>query len=182
MSQWYHPTNIDLDIWDPLNYEHWLVDQESIDHIKINSPYILYWKVDHDETERHNDELSNLYQESDQLVFYNKEPIRVYMYAEISPIIQELSRIGISELNEINLITNITDINEKLGRSPASGDLISIYFFQKDKKASQRFYTVVSASLSDLHLYRYLHLILNCEQTNLANIPKHIYDYQLKEY
>ena len=115
-------------------------------------------------------------------IFYNKEPIRVFMYAEISPIIQELSRIGISELNEINLITNLTDINEKLGRSPSSGDLISIYFFKKDKKVSQRFYTIVSASGSDLHLYRYIHLILNCEQTNMANIPSHIYNYQFKEY
>jgi hypothetical protein len=182
MSQWYHPTNIDLDIWDPLNYEHWLADQESIDHIKINSPYILYWKIDSEGTEMNNDELSNLYQESDQLVFYNQKPIRVYMYSEISPVIQELSRIGISELNEINLIANITDINEKIGRFPISGDLLSIYFFQKDRKFSKRFYTVVSSSSSDLHLYRYLHIILNCEQTNLANIPKRIYDYQIEEF
>lgn len=182
MSQWYHPINIDLDIWDPLNYEHWLSDQESIDHIKINSPYILYWKIDQEGTEMHNDELSNLYQESDQLVFYNRKPIRVYMYAEISPVIQELSRIGISELNEINLITNITDIEEKLGRSPISGDLLSIYFFEKEKKFSKRFYTIVSSSSSDLHLYRYLHYVVNCEQTNLSNIPKHIYDYQIEEF
>jgi len=182
MSQWYHPTNIDLDVWDPLNYEHWLVDQQSIDHIKINSPYILYWKIDQESTEMHNDELSNLYRESDQLVFYNKKPIRVYMHAEISPVVQELSRIGISELNDINLITNKTDIVEKLGRFPINGDLISIYFFEKDKKASQRFYTLVSISSADLHLYRYLHFIMNCEQTNLANIPSHVYNYQLEEF
>lgn len=182
MSQWYHPPNIDLDIWDPLNYEHWLADQESIDHIKINSPYILYWKIDQEGTEIHNDELSNLYQESDQLVFYNKKPIRVYMYAEISPIIQELSRIGISELHEINLIANRTDIIEKLGRFPVNGDLLSIYFFEKDQKRFQNFYTLVSISRSDLHLYRHLHFIMNCEQTNMANIPSYIYNYNVEEF
>lgn len=182
MGQWYHPTNIDLDIWDPLNHEHWLADQESIDHIKINSPYVLYWKIDQEQTEMHNDEISNLYQESDQLVFYNSEPIRVYMYVEISPIVQELSRIGISELREINFIANKTDLIEKIGRFPISGDLISVSYFEKDKKKTQSFYTLVSTNDADLYLYRYIHFILNCEQTNLSNVPKHVYDYQFKEY
>ena len=182
MGQWYHPTNIDLDIWDPLNHEHWLADQESIDHIKINSPYVLYWKIDQEQTEMHNDEISNLYQESDQLVFYNSEPIRVYVYVEISPIVQELSRIGISELREINFVSNKTDLIEKIGRFPISGDLMSVSFFEKDKKKTQSFYTLVSTNDADLHLYRYIHFILNCEQTNLSNIPKHVYDYQFKEY
>jgi hypothetical protein len=182
MSQWYHPTNIDLDIWDPLNHEHWLVDQESIDHIKINSPYVLYWKIDQEKTEMNNDEISNLYQESDQLVFYNSEPIRIYVYVEISPIVQELSRIGVSELREINFITNKTDLIEKIGRFPLPGDLLSISYFEKDKKKTQSFYNLVSTSDADLHLYRYVHFILNCEQSNLSNIPKHIFDYQFKEY
>jgi hypothetical protein len=182
MSNWYHPTNIDLDIWDPLNYEHWLVDQQSIDHVKINSPYILYWKIDQEKTEMHNDEISNLYQESDQLVFYNSEPIRVFMYIEPSPIIQELSRIGISELREINFIANKTDLIEKIGRPPISGDLMSISYFQKDTKILPNFYIITSTSDADLHLYRYLHYIINCEQSNLSNIPKHVYDYQYKEY
>ena len=182
MSQWFHPTNIDLDIWDPLNHEHWLVDQQSIDHVKINSPYILYWKIDQEKTDMNNDELSDLYQESSQLVFYNSNPIRVFMYVEISPIVQELSRIGISELREINFISNKTDLIEKLGRSPISGDLLSVSYFEKDKKVDPNFYTIVSTSDLDIFLYRYLHFMVNCEQTNLNNIPKHIFDFEFKEY
>lgn len=181
MAQWHHPVNVENATYDPLNYEHWLVDQTDADHINSYSPYILYWKIDYNATELQNDELSNLYQESNQLVYYDSEPIRVYMYADIAPIIHELTRIGESVIKEGTFFCNKTDIEEKLQRLPSSGDLFCVYYFNIDKTHSKTFYTIASVSDSDLHLYRYLHLVINAEQTNLSNIPKDIFDFQIKE-
>jgi hypothetical protein len=182
MAQWIHPVNIEYNVYDPLNHEHWLVDQTDADHIKTNSPYILYWKVDYNATELQNDELSNLYQESNQLVFYDSEPARVYMYADIAPIINELTRLGENTIKEGTFFCNKTDIFSILDRLPSSGDLFCVYYFNIDRTHSKTFYTIASVSDSDLHLYRYLHLVINAEQTNLSNIPKDIFDYQIKEF
>lgn len=182
MSTWFHPPNVEYDVYDPLNHEHWLVDQNDADHVRTNSPYVLYWKVDESTTLRYNDELSNLYQESNELVYYNTEPVRVYFFADVAPIIQELTRLGQNEVREGTFFCNKTDVYERLGRFPQSGDLFCVYYFNLDKTHSRTFYTVASVSDSDLHLYRYLHLVVNAEQTNLSNVPKEVFDYQFKEY
>lgn len=176
MSQFYtHPTNTSLDLFDPLNSEHDLVDQTSSDHVKINSPYILYWKIDTETTKRNNDDLSNLYGESDMMSFLNiSNPIRVYAYIEYSPIITELTKLGLTQIKEINFIANITDITERLGREPQPGDVFRVSTMTIDGTKDNTFYTVVSLSSIDLHLFRYLHYLINAEQTNLNNIPSEI--------
>jgi hypothetical protein len=178
MNKWHHPTNVAPDVYDPLNHEYWLVDQTDSDHIKQNSPYILYWKYDAKSTIRNNDELSILYGESNELVFHSLTPTRVYMYPDIAPIIQELNRMGGNQIQDVTYFANQTDFIEKIGRPPLSGDLFCTYFFQKDKIQKKVFYTVSSFSEFDLHMYRYIHFILNVEQSNLSNVPKEIFDFK----
>lgn len=182
MGQFYvHPNNVELNIFDSQNYEHALVDQESFDHIKIMSPFVLYWSLDHNETRKLNDEISNLYQESDLLKFYSSDPVRVYMYTEHSPVISELNRLGLTTMRETNFLANKTDMHMRLGRAPLGGDLFRVSYTNTEGKMHQQFYTVVSANEADLHLYRYLHYVVNSEQTNLSNIPKEILEYRWKE-
>ena len=182
MSAFYkHPSNISLDMYDPQNYEHAIADQTSFDHIKIMSPFILYWSIDQKNTKNLNDDISNLYQESDLLQFLKKEPTRVYMYTEHSPVISELNRLGLATMRETNFISNKSDMHMRLGRAPVSGDLFRVSYFNTEGKSTPQFYTVVSTSEADLHLYRYLHYIINSEQTNMFNIPKEILEYRLKE-
>lgn len=176
MSQFYqHPQNFKLDLWDPLNYEYDLINQESIEHIKIYSPYILYWKINQTETKFQNDDLSNLYQETDQIVYSNVSfPIRIYAFIEYSPIINELNRLGLSQIKEINFITNITDFNTKIGRGPLPGDIFRLSDIKMDGSKENLFYTMVSSSTIDYHNFRYVHYLLNAEQTNMYNIPSEI--------
>ena len=176
MSQFYkHPTNTSLDLYDPLNSEHDLVDQTSSDHVKINSPYILYWKIDQETTKSNNDDLSNLYGETDMATFLNiSNPVRVYAYIEYSPIITELTKLGLTQVKEINFIANITDITEKLGRDPQPGDVFRVSGITIDGVKDNTFYTVVSISSIDLHLFRYLHYLINAETTNMSNVPSEI--------
>jgi len=179
MSQFYvHPTNTSLDLYDPINAEHDLVDQTSSDHIKINSPYILYWKIDQVTTKRNNDDLSNLYGETDMATFLNvSQPVRVYAYIEYSPIINELTKLGLTQVKEINFISNITDIVERLDREPQPGDVFRVSSMEIDGSKNNTFYTVVSLSTIDQHLFRYMHYLINAETTNLKNIPKEIRDF-----
>jgi hypothetical protein len=179
MSQFYkHPYNTSLDLYDPLNNEYEIVDQTGADHIKINSPYILWWKIDQVGTKDNNDELSNLYNESDMMSFLNiSSPVRVYAFVEYSPIINELTKIGLVQVKEINFISNITDIFEKLGREPKPGDVFRVSQMTTDGKDDSTFYTVVSVSPIDLHLFRYTNYLINAEATNMYNIPSEIKNY-----
>jgi hypothetical protein len=84
-------------------------------------------------------------------------------------------------MREMNFLTNKTDFHMRIGRPPYGGDLFRVSYSNTEGKMTQQFYTVVSANESDLHLYRYLHYVVNSEQTNLSNIPKEILEYRWKE-
>lgn len=179
-NQFYvHPENSNsIAMFDSTNFELSLNDSVSDEHIKVMSPYILYWKIDQQETNASNDELGKLYQEAEEYKFLNVEdPIRIYAYAELSPIIQELSRSGLATTKEINFLANRTDIYEKLERAPLPGDVFRISYINKDNKNQNDFYVVVSVSETDINLWRYLHFSINAEQQSLDNIPQKIKDY-----
>ena len=180
MSQFYiHPESSNsIQMFSSNNFELWLNDSVSDEHIQVMSPYILYWKIDQQQTNANNDELGKLYQEAEEYKFLNvDDPIRVYAYAELSPIIQELSRSGLATTKEINFLSNRSDIIERLGRPPLSGDVFRVSYINKDGKNQNDFYTVVSVSETDLNLWRYLHFAINAEQQSLDNIPQKIKDY-----
>lgn len=153
------------------------IDQEFIKH---KSPLILYWKYNYAQTKLNTDELGKLYGEAEESS-YDIEPITIYAIAEKSPILQELSRYGLTQIEEINFICNIVDIKERLGRDPEAEDLIRLSYLNKDQKHTHVFYKIASAVPVDDVLDYHVNYLINAEQVAMENTPDHVRQWLTKE-
>lgn len=181
MDQFWKTHNPTLKMYDPTNHELWLGDELSQEHINIQSPPILWWKMSN-ETYENSDELDKIYGESQSIIYENPEdPIEVFGHLEVSPIMEELGRMGLSEIKDFNLLVNISDICERLGREPLEGDLFAVGNMIKQNEMDYTFYMVASIVENDFHLWRYVHYLINAQQTNLSNIPLKIKNYFKKK-
>lgn len=177
MNQFWKSHNPTIKMYDPTNHELWLGDEISKEHINVYSPHILWWKMS-ESTFDNNDELDKIYGESQSIIYENTEkPVEVIGYLEISPIIEELGRMGLSEIKDFNLLVNISDIIERLGREPKPGDLFAVGNMIQQNLMDYTFYMVASYVETDFHLWRYVHYLVNAQQTNLSNVPEKIKNY-----
>ena len=177
MSQFWKGQNPTIKMYDPTNHELWLGDEISKEHIEVYSPPILWWKIS-SETITNSDDLDKLYGESQSIIYENADhPIEVFGYLEMSPIIEELGRMGLSDIKDFNLMTNISDMLERLGREPRAGDLFAVGNMITQKRLDYTFYMVASVLENDFHLWRYVHYLINAQQTNLSNVPEKIKNY-----
>lgn len=178
MSQFYIHPEATNKLYDPTNYEYDLADSLITEHITMISPKILWWKLDPKTTRDESDDLDKLYGESQMYNFSNvHEPIEIEGYLERSAVIEELSRAGLAQTEEINLIVAKSQIHEKLGREPISGDIFRVSYLDKIKSKDDTYYTVVSVVNDDFFNWRQFKYIINAEQTALKNIPKKIVEY-----
>jgi len=172
----------ELKVYDVEAPEHYTVDSMNQEWIDVNSPLIHYWKIDQATTLSNTDDLGMLYGEAtEDVAFVNNEPFRVKALIEVSPILEELSRAGLTEISEINFICNKEYMIEKIGRLPVPGDIFRISSIQLNKKHHNVFYEVASAVEIDLNLHRYINILVNAEQTALEKIPDFITAYLKKE-
>jgi hypothetical protein len=177
MNQFWKSHNPTIKMYDPTNHEMWLGDEISKEHINVYSPPILWWKMS-ETTFLNSDELDKLYGESQSIIYQNVDnPIEVIGYIESSPIMEELGRMGLSEVKDFNFLTNISDIVERLQEEPKPGDLFAIGNLIRQNKMDYTFYMVASVIESDFHLWRYVHYLINAKQTNLSNVPEKIKNY-----
>lgn len=177
MNQFWKGQNPTIKMYDPTNHELWLGDELSKEHINVYSPPILWWKMS-ESTHTNSDELDKLYGETQSIVYQNiEDPIEVIGYFEISPIIEELGRMGLSEIKDFNLLVNISDIIERLGEEPKGGDLFAVGNMTKQNIMDYTFYMVASVVETDFHLWRYVHYLISAQQTNLSNVPEKIKNY-----
>jgi len=173
--------NTPLKVHDPNNTEeHYFIDSLDSEHLEIVTHHILYWKLDLNRLQMDSDEVDRLYMENEKLQF-DPEPVQVNMVSNMSPIITELNRLGISSSFESVFSTNIKEITEKLGRKPIGGDLFRLSFFETDRRYKNVFYKVSTINEGELFKDRYYTYFINANQTALEDIPNYILDYTQKD-
>lgn len=168
-----------LKIYDDQNEEHFLVDSLGQEFIQIQSPRMYYFRMNLKETMTNTDDLSTLYGETEQLRLH--EPVEIFALVEHSPIIQELTKLGLAINKEISVVVNIREIETILGGSPNSGDFVLMYTLDDRKKAHRTFYKVASVNEIDLVLSRYTNYSINCEQTDLGDVDDSIREFLVRE-
>lgn len=169
-----------LKVYDDGNQsEHALLSSFSDEFIQIQSPRIYYFRVDFKSTEQQTDDVSKLYGETENIIMF--KPIEVFALVERSPVIEELTKIGLSNLSEVTLTVNIDDITSKLGDKPKGGDMLCIYNVNTQGKAFKNFYKVASATPSEMVNSRYINYNIFAEQTSLDDVEDDIRSYLVKE-
>lgn len=163
-------------LFDPKNPELSVADVMTSDYIRAMSPKILYWHFDRTTNRAAQDDLDSVYGEKSsgeaKDVFIG--PKRVYMFIEFNPIIIELTRLGVEQIEEITCFTNIADFLDITGTLPKPGDLFRISYIQEEDKYRNRFYTVGSVSPRDLFNGKHLNYVLFSELTPLDHVPQNI--------
>jgi hypothetical protein len=173
--------NTPLKVHDPNNtLEHYLVDSIDSEHIEVLTHLIYYWKLDTNRLLIDSDEVDRLYMENEKL-HYDPMPIQVNMISNVSPIVTELNRLGISSTLESVFSCNIKDIKDRLGRGPIGGDLFRISFFETGGKYENVFYKVSTINKGELFKDRYYTYFINANQTALEDVPDYVLDYTLKD-
>lgn len=162
-------------IYDPENPEYQLASHYSQELFITVSPKILYWKLNHTLTNTNRDEVDDLYGESSQKSIYEK-PVQIYAKEEINPIIQELTKLGLEQKDEIILFTNIIDIHSRLGSPPKSGDIFRISYVVPGAPDMHKFYIVNRAIPDTATMYNFcfINYLIYGENTAMENVPEEI--------
>ncbi len=163
-------------LYDPQNPEYEIAQSIIDETMRYVSPQILWWRYDHIETSKQASSIDKLYGENSKGEKFLK-PIEIFGYVELNPILQELTRLGLEETEEINLFTDSADIVDRLGREPQGGDILRISYIQSDKKERNIFYKVSSYNPRHPFQWRYMQYQINCEKTDMSNIPSIVKNY-----
>jgi hypothetical protein len=162
----------DLTVFDSESPEYSLANSIIQETMKIVTPDLLWFSFRAQDTEMTRDELDKLYQES-QLKLY-KQPRQIDGMFEISPIIRELAKLGISDIEQISLVLNYADCVAKLGEEPKSGDIFRMSYVNLGRPYKNTFYTVSTVLPTDLYNFMYMNLLVSAEQTAMAEVPEEI--------
>ena len=164
-------------VFEPENPEYALIDAVVQESFEKASPEIMWWSLNRELTEPTRDELDQLYGEKssgDKLVKY-AGPFRVYGHLEPSPIIQELTRLGVEQIWQIDLFMNVAAMLEYTrGRPPKPGDVFRATHIHPGDQREYKFYMVGSVLEVDLFNFKYVNWQVNAEQTTLADVPDEI--------
>jgi len=154
-------------VFEPLSPEYALASLTDSEFIEASSPYVLWWSVDRTATKSSQDELDDVYGEKgsgDRKVIF-KNPNRVYIMYELNPILIEMTRLGIQQIEEITLLINMDKFLEDNFINPQSGDVFRISYRMSEQKYRNVFYEVSSVVPVDLFNFQYLNWHLFASQT-----------------
>lgn len=180
MAAIYRPTKPNL--FSPCNPEYALCDALVAEQYTINSPEILWWSLLRDGATgaAARDELDAVYGEKssgDHKLAY-AGPFDFRGFIDISPIVQELTRLGLQQINEIELYANIAATDVYLGgRLPKGGDVFRVTWIVTETERYYVWYKVANVTPVDPYNFRYINWHINAEQTNLWDVPESISNY-----
>jgi hypothetical protein len=142
---------------------------------RIVSPNIIYWKLNKNLTDETRDEVDKLYGENSQKAAYDK-PVQIFAQVEISPIINELARLGLEQKDEIIMLTNIIDVNARLQAIPKQGDILRIDYISPGTPDYHKFYVVnrVLPDTNTMYNFCFINYLIHCENTALSDVPEEV--------
>lgn len=181
-------------MFEPNNPEHSLVDAMTEEVHMLESPEIFYWKIKKEEEIEAEPEYNNVddpYLDDLDTVYGEKssgdgkylfhDPVRVYGKIDIEPILNELSRLGLTTINQIDFYLNIAHCHDRLGRPPAGGDTFRVTYLIRDNNGDLKnkyiYYVVSNTNEVDLYNYQYINYQIWAEQTNMMNVPDEVKQY-----
>jgi len=166
-------------VFEPRSPEYALASSVDGDFIEAVSPLIMYWSLDRATTVASQDELDHVYGEksSGDALHTFLEPNRVYLLIEINPILIELTRLGIEQIEEITAVANVDNFIKCNHVQPQSGDVFRVSYVVNDQEYRNVFYTVSSVVPFDVFNMKYLNWHMYAEQTPMAEVPQVIKDY-----
>jgi hypothetical protein len=168
-----------MKVFEPKNPEYALADAITSEIVEIISPKILWWSLDRTATQATRDELDEVYGEksSDDSKYVYTGPKEVFCYVEFNPILWELSRLGVEQLEMINIFTNIGDFINRNGSHPKPGDLLRISYTRSETDFRNIFYEVSVVFPIDLIDFHHMNWQMYVEQTDLNTVEQRIKDF-----
>jgi len=167
-----------IKVFDSQNPEYSLIDSMTSEIFENYSTEIAYWLFGRAETEANLDELDEVYGESSKNKRIYSGPFDVKGTLTINPIIQELTRLGLEQIEEIDFYCNIAAMDEYLeGEPPKAGDIFRVTWIEKENTRRYVFYSVANVTPTDIYNSRYINYLISAEQTTLHNFPAEIKNY-----
>lgn len=103
-------------------------------------------------------------------------PMRFHALTEKNPILMELSRLGLEQVEELDIYANISDFTNKTRVAPKEGDYILISYLKKKVKEN-KFYKIGNVVPADEFNGRFMNYHIFSEQTASAELPDEIQEY-----
>lgn len=166
----------ELKLFDSTNPEYELANSFVDESNEIVSPLILFFCADITATKSEMDNVDITYGETKQKIKY-LPPKKILGNVEINPIIQELTSLGLAQIEALNLIVGIPNILSTLGQEPKEGDIFRISYVEQGKPLRDVFYTVSNVIPVNLFNFQYLNYIINGQQTRMTDVPTEVKNY-----
>jgi hypothetical protein len=158
-------------VFEPTSPDYALASSMDAEYIQNASPKVLWWSFNFQANIDNMDELDKVYGEKSSKngkdIF--RDPKEVYCHFEISPIMLELTRLGVEQIEEVILFTNTDEFYNMNGYDPKAGDIFRISYVVSPEKYRNVFYTVGSVIPVDLFNFKYLNWRVLGQQTNMSN-------------
>lgn len=186
----FRPTNVK--IFEPTNPEYNLVHSINSELNEAVSPKLMVWMIDLADAAANQDEIDNVYGENsaiDKTKNISKNikydgPYEFFGNVQVNEIIQEMSRLGVEQVEEIDIFVDLMDFTTRMkGSQPKPGDIIRISYIEMEDKATNQthyrhvFYEIGTILPCDLYNFKYINLHIYAEQASLGNVPKTIINY-----
>jgi hypothetical protein len=176
----YRPQNIK--IFEPTNPEYTLVDIITAEEFEALSPKMLLWCIDRPKSEMSLDSLDLVYGENDKEEMVYNGPYQIFGKLDFNPIITELKRLGVEQIEDIEIYVNIGDLNRRTdGRNILPGDIIRISYIKESDQFLHRFYEVSTVTPIDIYNFKYINWHLHLQQARAGILPDSIKNYTTLE-
>lgn len=166
----------ELKLFEPTNPEYELANSFVEEAIEIVSPLILYFATDLASTLPTMDNVDNILGETKQKIKFFA-PKKIFADPEINPILAELTAMGLSQIEELNLVVSIPQIISILGAEPKAGDVFRISYVEQGKPLRDVFYTIMNVIPANMFNFQYLNYVLHGQQTRMVDVPSDVKNY-----
>lgn len=162
-----------LKVFEPHQPEYSLIDAMTQEVFENYSSEVYYWIFNRVATAEHQDELDVAYGEASRgTAEVYSGPFKVAAALQINPIIQELTKLGAQQIQEVDIYCNIAAMQDYLeGETPKIGDIMRVTWIESDNSRRYVFYHIANVTPVDIYNYRYTNWWINAEQTLLSNVP-----------
>lgn len=160
----------DKSLYEPLNPEYEMAASFINELNKIVTPNILYFATNMEATMPTLDNTDIVYGETKQKIKFFP-PKKIEGYVETNPILEELTQMGLAQIEELNIIVSIDKFLSDINQPPKAGDILKISHLEQGKPPRDVWYTVTNALPINLFNWQYLNYIIHSQQTRMADVP-----------
>ena len=170
-------------MFDSRSPEYALVDSMAQEKFTNYSPEVYWWSFirDKEPNAPYRDELDQIYGEKSSTGSERYlGPYEVKLVVELNPILAELTRLGLQQIEEIEIYCNIAAMSQYLkGLVPKAGDILRVSYIVTEFERRFVFYKVSNITPVDPFNYKFINWHISAEQTTLHEAPESIKDFAI---